>query len=27
LDSEKAYGKFDAFSAACKEHQVKTLRN
>jgi hypothetical protein len=26
-DSEEAYGKFDAFSAACKEHQVKALRS
>jgi pimeloyl-ACP methyl ester carboxylesterase len=26
-DSEEAFGKFDAFSAACKEHQVKAMRN
>ncbi|MGA8170204.1 MAG: hypothetical protein WB816_05145 [Methylocystis sp.] len=25
-DSEEAYGHFDAFSAACKAHQVKALR-
>jgi pimeloyl-ACP methyl ester carboxylesterase len=25
-DSEQAYGEFDAFSAACKTHQVKALR-
>jgi hypothetical protein len=26
-DSEEAYGKFDAFSTACKEHQVKAMRS
>ena len=26
-DSEEAYGHFDAFSDACKKHQVKGLRN
>jgi hypothetical protein len=26
-DSEEAYGKFDVFSAKCKEHQVKALRS
>ena len=26
-DSEEAYGQFEAFSDACKKHQVKGLRN
>jgi pimeloyl-ACP methyl ester carboxylesterase len=26
-DTEEAYGKFDAFSAVCKDHQVKALRS